>query len=192
MKKSAPIVVIGLVLVSIGIMLVAAFNKKDGSGTGRDGQNVVASTSIKYGAIDACSVLDVNIAEKILGVVPEKAEQPPSTKSGDVNVSSCSYATPAFTIEEVEAMRVATVVVRAPLSSEGADANQAPFDSRPVGSVNVKDYGSSAYWDPSHGQLNVLEEGAWYLLSVGTTRALERTIEDAKSMASTLGLENGI
>jgi hypothetical protein len=192
MKKSLRIIIIGLVLIGIVVTLVMAFDKKDGSETGKDGPGNAASKTIKYGVIDACRVLDINIAEKVLGVVPEKAEKTPDSKSGDVNVSSCSYATPAFTIEEVKTMRIATVVVRSPLSNEGAEANQAPFDKRSAGAVDVQGYGASAYWDPSLGQLNVLKEGAWYLLSIGTNRAPERTIEDAKSMATTLGLQNGI
>ncbi len=51
--------------------------------------------------------------------------------------------------------------------------------SKPAGVQDVSNVGDKAYWNPSFGQLNVLKNGNWYILSNGTLDKSKSTQADA-------------
>jgi hypothetical protein len=137
-----------------------------------------------YAAKDACNVLTQVIADQILGAGAEIGEGNNSATSDDVSVSTCTYSAKTDgTIAGVKNMKLATLMVRSPLSDAGVASNEQPFDPPKAGTQAVVGYGEKAFWDPEFGQLNVYKKGTWLIFSHGKANATDRTIDEAKQFA---------
>ena len=144
---------------------------------------------VTLGSVKACQVLTPAVALKILGEGAERGNAASDTSSEDITVSNCLYSSKTdSSLESVKNMRTASLLIRSPLTQEGADSNHTPFHSLKEGAVEISGYGDMAFWDPELGQLNVLKSGSWYILSIGKTGVSDHSIEDSKAFAGALGL----
>ena len=119
---------------------------------------------------------------RLLAVAP-KAETAVSqtADSEEVIVAACTYKT----TDESLPSQTASLILRSPKNQAGAISNQAPFSSaKPANSQTVYGVGESAYWNPELGQLNVLNEGNWLIITAGLVKASERTQEQAIQAAN--------
>lgn len=136
------------------------------------------------GPKDACNYLTAAIATKLLGEGVSKGDGGAAVNAEDLSVSTCIYTSKTgTTIADVKNMRSLTLLVRSPLTAEGAASNDEPFDSPKTGSIKVDGYGEKAFWDPELGQLNVLKGGMWLIISFGKTSLAESSLDDAKKLA---------
>lgn len=184
MKKSVVIGIIIVVIVAIGGFYTIS-NKQGASSDGKD-QSVTktSDTKTKLKTFDACEIFTLESARQILGEATTLSPGTPSASSDDLKVSNCSYNNEASTVAD---MRVASVLVRSPLTQDGVDGNKQAFnEQKPATAQSVSGYGQSAFWNTQMHQLNVLKDNNWIIISNGTSNPANNTLEDAKKVADKL------
>jgi len=134
---------------------------------------------------EACEVLTQEIAKSILGSVGEAAQPPPSTSTEDVKITSCVRANAAASLDSP---RSVSLLMRVATSVTGARGNESVFvsGSLPSGAMEVPGYGQAAFWTPAFGQLNILENGNWYILASGPIDPREHTLAETKTLADAI------
>lgn len=144
----------------------------------------------------ACEYLTQSVADKVIGQPgSEKGALAPESSSDDIKVSVCTYTQNLgedASLESIRNVRSVTLLVRAPLNEVGAESNKAPFKTPGGATTAVTGYGQQAFWDAEAGQLNILSDDVWYILSVGKSRAADRTLDEAKAFADSIALNNNI
>lgn len=179
MRKFLPYV-IAFVLVAGGI--AAYFLTKKGTtfvtGSTRT-STTPTDTNGNYEIVDACTILTQADADALLGGSATKVDTSiGNTATNDINVSTCSYSVPTQ-------LRSVTLLARSAKSAAGAAANRTQATSiKPEAAQDVSDFGESAYWDPTYGQLNVFKHSNWYILSSGGLKPSDKTLDGAKAMAA--------
>lgn len=74
--------------------------------------------------------------------------------------------------------------MRSALSDSGASSNKAVFGAGiPEGSDKVTGYGEEAYLTSPLGQLNVLKDNNWIIISNGPTKLRDNTLTKAQQVA---------
>jgi hypothetical protein len=120
----------------------------------------------QYQPADACSIFTSLKAEDLLGnnVIDLGTNSPVVT--GDTATSQCSYTD---TNPDKTKMVEAAIAIRSAVDDKGILKNKTDFaSSKPKMNVeNVTGLGSSAYFNETLGQLNILEGRNWYILSFG-------------------------
>jgi len=150
-------------------------------------KTTAASTA---GGKTACTIYTAADAQKLLGSTTQagssNADTP--TESDAIKVSTCTYIQDTGdSLDSLKTAKTASLLVRAPKTQAGTDSNKAQFTtSKPAGVTDVPGYGDAAYWDPQFGQLNILKNNTWYILSYGTTTISSRTLDDGKQFAAIL------
>jgi hypothetical protein len=163
-------------ILSVAIMAAAlsACGKKD-STTG------AAETSSRKLVSNACTVYTLDDAKEVMGAGAKRARTSLTpTSSDDIVVTTCAYddsSTPGV---------VSSVLIQSAKTDIGEGKNKSQFATPPAGSQNVVGYGVSAYWNPKYGQLNIFDHGNWYILSNGTLKIQDRTLDDAKKLADAI------
>jgi hypothetical protein len=178
--------VIGAVLVVAAVagVLVARHNSQDHT-------DKTISTAINHStafpSIKACNIFTLADAKQVLGDTAKGGASGTNTGSSDLEVSTCSYSQSSGTSAPVSATKSASLLVRAPKTGAGTTSNQNQFGTlKPADSQPVAGYGDNAYWDPQFGQLNILKNNAWYILSNGPITPVDRTLDQAKLLADLL------
>lgn len=142
---------------------------------------------------DACKVLTQTIAEQTLGQPVQPGQNGAQTSSDDLVVSTCTYTTKASTSADLQNVKSITILTRSAKTKTGEKSNKDQFSSqKPVGVANVDGYGSAAFWNSQYGQLNILKNGTWYVLSIGGSSVSDRNIDEAKKLADAIDLENKV
>ncbi len=180
MKKFALLL---LVIVAGSVGAYHYLNKSDGVAVNKTSDKSVATASAgAYKTKDACSVFNQQDADSVLGRVSKKGEVSASNASSDdIVVSNCLYY---VTGVGASSYRSASILVRSPKTKAGANSNTVMFnEQKPAGVQDVENIGDAANWSPEFGQLNVLANDTWYILSVGGTKPAEHTLQDAKVFA---------
>lgn len=163
--------IIALVVLVFGVVAAIVVNNQ--KTTAPDSQSNKKST---YDAPKACDILTAGLAQKIDAGLTAN-ESPDSGASSDaISVSNCNYYSVSTRVS-------VGLLVRAAKSDIGAKSNSDQFVTLPPGSEPVEGYGDRAYWDPSFGQLNILKNNNWYILSSGPVVAKDRTLADTKKLA---------
>jgi hypothetical protein len=192
MKKFLPFIIGALVLIAgAGAFVSLKKDKEPASNNAvvdQEPKNNKASSQIGK----ACDVLNLDIAKKVLGdnvdAASTNGDKP--TESDDLVVTNCNYSVSGATLGE---NKTASLLVRAPKTSRGIDSNKQAFGSlKPAAAQDVDGYGEMAFWNPDFGQFNVLKDDTWYIVSTGSLKPAERSPEDAKALAATLGLADGL
>lgn len=143
-------------------------------------QQPVAKTNM------ACQIFTAADAKALLGSSAQGGPGPVES-SPDLAVSSCSYSQSGGSGAGVSARESASLLVRAPKTDRGRTSNvNALGPLRPSGVEDVSGYGDSAYWDGQHGQLNILKNNNWYVLSYGSAAPANRSLDQAKQLADKL------
>lgn len=183
MKKSW-LVIVGAMALLMTIAAIAIFAGKQTdhkkSDTPAHGEHAAQG---HLGKKDACDYLSQKDAETLLGSGAEKGSLNADTSSDDVHVSTCSYNSKAETLPEVRNIRTASLLVRAPLTEAGGESNEVPFEKQPDGAQKVEGYGQQAYWDGAAGQLHILVDDVWMIMTHGKSNDSDRSLEDAKKLA---------
>ncbi len=136
-------------------------------------------------AVDACKVLTQEIATTYLGETPTESSVPQTMEySEDIAVSNCAFTT-KFVVGQPDSLRSVSLFARTAKTQAGATANQRTFtDQLPEGAQKVTGYGTEAFWDPTLGQLSILKNNNWYIVTGGqSTYPEKRTFDDAKKLA---------
>lgn len=134
----------------------------------------------------ACRLLTLGEAKQLIQDAVKSNQNPVYQSSPDLEVSTCMYSEQAPSIAAA-GRKSASLLVRYPKTSKGALSNRNEFGPlRPAAVQTVEGYGDSAYWDPDHGQLNILKNDTWYVLSYGQAAPSARTLDQAKQLADLL------
>lgn len=189
MKKLLTIAVtVAVVGAGVALVVMTRPGKADDGSTPAAAQSDTVAT--KSSAKDACALFTLADAKKLLGdsAVAGSGNTDKPTESDSIRVSICTFITDTGdSIDAIQDARTASLLVRAPKNQAGIDSNKNQFGSaKPAGVTDVSGYGDVAYWDPRYGQLNILEHDTWYILSIGSTTAGQRTLDDGKQMADVL------
>jgi hypothetical protein len=151
------------------------------------GSSPAAQTTPDYPtqAKKACEVLTADIAKTLLGSVGDESAPAPDPGSAGVNVSSCVRAN---TVVGFDKTRSVSLLMRVATSQTGAESNESVFTtgSLPTGAQQVDGYGDKAFWNPAFGQLNIFENGNWYILSSGQIDPRTHTLADTLKLADAL------
>lgn len=167
------VALIGVVVILAGATLVVV-SKKDDSGNPGGKENTSSSTS-KYKQVNACTAFTLADAQAVLGTGAQAGSDDGSaTESDDISVSTCTYTGSGV---------AATLLARSAKTADGAASNASQFATLPETGTSVTGYGDKAYWDSAYGQLNILKNNNWYILSNGPIRATDRTLENGKKLA---------
>lgn len=171
MKKKLIIVLVVVLLAGGGYFF---YNKNKADNKAEKAANTFVN-------IDACAVFTETEAQEVLGEAATKGTTTGPTSSDDINVSTCTYSNNATSAANIQ---LATVLVRSPKNSAGVDSNKAVFgNGKPQDVEMVQGYGVEAYYNADTGQLNVLKDNAWYIISNGLSSPSDRTLEDTKAVA---------
>lgn len=136
--------------------------------------------------VDACQRFTADEARGLLGETVISLNTAKPVLTDNITTSTCSYTD---TDRDQNKMRVAAVIVRTGINELGDKKIRDDFAaSKPTqGVVEVPDLGTSAYFDPSNGQLKVLDTHLSIIISygIGATPSLN-TLEDATALARLL------
>lgn len=154
-----------------------------GDTTGGDSGGDNGSTAYPTQSKKACDVLNDAVAKKVLGKVAPPTGPLPQNSNDSVTVSTCSRTNDADNISKAES---ATILLRVAKDETGAHSNELVFESLPAGSEEISGYGEKAFWNPAVGQLNILNNGNWYILSVGPIDPRKHTLEATKTLADAI------
>ena len=138
---------------------------------------------IVYEPAVACNLLTLDEAKEFLGDATINGVKGELTQVGDVVTSRCGYSDgKADTANAV----VIAIAVRSGINDKGIEQNKTQFNNgMPTSNVEIiKDVGDSAYFNKTTGQLNILKQSTWVLLSYGPgASSASNTIEDAVKLA---------
>ena len=188
--KRAWAYIIGLILVAgaaAGIILAVNSSKShdDNSHPASVQKKSVDNISAKK---QACGIFTLADAKLLLGDSAKGGENQAETSSKDVDVTTCNYSQDLSSNNApVSSSKAASLEVKLPKTADGIKSNQGQFGVIKSGNVqDVSGYGDSAYWDPEHGQLDILKNNTWYILSYGSSAPASRTLDEAKQLADLL------
>jgi len=136
----------------------------------------------------ACQRYTLADAKQLLGQSAKASTSPKTDSSGgNLYTSSCTYTKQALPGQESSAKQSSTLTIRQPQSEKGVQSNQGEFGPLiPKDAQIVDGYGDKAFWDPDHGELNILKAYIWYEFSIGPTNPGDRTLDQTKPMADLL------
>lgn len=170
--KKVILIVVALLAVGGGAAFLLTRDKKNDSGASNSG---TSASSGSYKIMKACDAFTLEDAKVVLGADAQTGISSPDNSTDDLNVSTCTFTNPANA--------GATLLARSAKTKTGADSNAKQFATLPEGATAVTGYGDKAYYEPTYGQLNILKNSNWYILSNGGIRPTDKTIELAKKMA---------
>lgn len=174
----------GLILAAAAAITLAVHssNSQDDK-TSNQPTSSATSRSVKQ----ACAIFTLADAKKLLGDTAKGGENGAPSSSADLAVSTCTYTQDAGNNVPVSTSPSATLLVRLPQTARGITSNRGQFGPlRPDSVQPVSGYGDSAYWDPQYGQLNILKNNTWYILSYGPITPADRTLDQTERLASIL------
>jgi hypothetical protein len=135
----------------------------------------------------ACKIFTLSDAKKLLGDTAKGGQNSVTTSSKDVDVSTCTYTEDSGSNAPVATHQSATLLARISRTPKGVVSNQSQFGPlKPAGVQDVSGYGDMAFWDAQHGQLNILKNNNWFILSNGPITPADRTLDEAKQLADIL------
>jgi hypothetical protein len=188
MKRWWPLVLgIALIAIVIAIILwgIGSFKSQRDNGLYSNAQS--PSNTTNKNITKACSIFTLPDAKVLLGDTAKGGELSPVTISKDVNISTCSYKQDNGNNVPVTSNKLASLKVNFPNSDKGRISNQNQFSAlKPANVQDMAGYGASAYWDSDHGQLNILKNNTWYILSYGPVTPDKRSLDETKKMADLL------
>ena len=182
---------IGALLViaaAVGLLAVRSNSNKHADKTSSSAASSQTQKSKKtFSERQACTVFTLADAKQVLGDSAKGGDTNSSTSSNDLAVSTCSYTQDSGSNVPVSSSKSASLLVRAPKTGAGITSNQNQFGYlKPAESQHVDGYGDNAYWDPQFGQLNILKNNTWYIVSNGPITPSARTLDQAKQLADLL------
>jgi hypothetical protein len=133
---------------------------------------------------NACTIFTLADAKQLMGDTAKGGSNPIFDSSKDFDVSTCTYTQDQGANAPVSSRKSATLLVQAPKTDIGTASNQKEFGPlKPGGVQDIPGYGDQAYWDPGHGQLNILKKNVWYIVSYGPSTPSDRTLGQTRQLA---------
>jgi hypothetical protein len=181
-KRITEIAIAVILLLGAGIAAVLVLG-----GSKKHTDNVAVSQPVKQKPNTACTIFTITDAKKILGNSAKGGEAGTNKTSADMQSSACSYEQVTSSKLQSADENTASLLVRTPQSEKGILSNNNQFGPlKPADAIAVDGYGSSAYWSPQLGQLNILKQNSWYIVSNGPIKPADRTLDEAKQLADIL------
>jgi hypothetical protein len=182
--------IIGLVLVAGAVAgVILAMNSSKAHDDNSHPASVQKKPSVSISPKkQACGIFTLADAKQLLGDSAKGGESQVDTSSPDVDVTTCNYLQDLSSSNvPVSSSKSAVLTVKIPKTQNGIKSNLGQFGPiKPAAVQDVSGYGDSAYWDPEHGQLDILKNNTWYILSYGSTTPASRTLDEAKQLADLL------
>lgn len=172
---------------AIAIIILAAMHSRRHDNTVAPASPSTAQQTANHKSKSACQIFTLADAKKVLGPGAKGGPPVSSNSSKDLAVSACTYTSGASGNAPMAGIKNASLLVQTPKNDQGIKANQKQFGTdKPADAVDVSGYGQQAYWDPQYGQLNILKNNKWYIVSNGPVTPADRTLDQAKNMADLL------
>lgn len=170
-RKIELIIGAGVLIVAAGLFfgIVSAF------------QN--AQPKVVYEPAAACAIFTQEEAVELLGERASRSGGSEPELTGNFAVSRCGYSDGA---SEKDELKVAAISLRAAINDQGIEQNKTDFTAgqQDPGVEILTGIGDEAYFNAGSGQLNILSDKNWYILSYGVgSSPLSNTVEDAAEMA---------
>jgi hypothetical protein len=140
-----------LLTIGMGLVIIA------GAATYAIANRKPASDSHSLVPIAACKTLTLSEAQAVLDASARLKTNSSATTKNNIQTTTCAYAT---------ATQTATVTVQSPLDVQGLTWIDNTFHDRMGNYLRVTGYGHHAYYDEATGQLNVHDNGSWYVISL--------------------------
>jgi hypothetical protein len=178
---------LALVLIAAAATAIVAAVKSFKSHDDKASGSTSAVNKKTQAAKAACDIFTLADAKLLLGSAAKGGDNTQESSSPYLAVSDCTYAQEQASSAPVSSGQSATLLVRAPKTEKGVASNSNEFGAlRPVGVQDVAGYGDNAYWDAAHGQLNILKNQNWYIVSYGPVSPAERTLDQTRQLADLL------
>jgi hypothetical protein len=138
---------------------------------------------IIYEPANACDLLTLAEAKTLLGDKTINGVHTTPIQKGNLTVSQCGYSDG---LPDTAHAMVAAVVVRSGINDAGIAQNKAEFVAgKPSAGVeDVAGVGDMAYFNTGLGQLNILKDTTWLILSYGQNADPQgNSLDDAVKLA---------
>ena len=139
---------------------------------------------IVYKPTNACDLLTPAKAQDLLGDGVISVDTKGATITGNVATSKCSYTDRS---ENQDSMKVAAVAVRSGINNDGVAQNKVDFATSKANStiITVDKLSDDAYFNRTLGQLNILDDKRWIIISYGVgATPQDNTVDDAIQLAN--------
>jgi hypothetical protein len=136
-----------------------------------------------YQPVKACDMFTSAKAQDLLGDKVISVDTKAPVVSGDTAVSKCSY-TDSNPVKDK--MMVAAIAVRTGINEDGLKQNKTEFAASKSNNKTevVENLGDSAYFNKVTGQLNILKDHEWIILSYGVgSTPQDNSLDKAKELA---------
>jgi hypothetical protein len=179
---------LGLVLIAAAVAAGIGAARNSKSHNDKTSNTTTATTKPAPAAKKACDIFTLADAKQLLGDTAKGGQSTTDASSQDLTVTTCTYTqSSAGSSLPVGSTNSASLLVRAPKSQKGITGNANEFGQlRPRSVQDVSGYGDGAYWDIEHGQLNILKNNNWYILSYGPVTPADRTLDQTRQLADIL------
>lgn len=182
--KNSKFLIAGILIITFSVFLIVAATNMM-----RLNQTVQTNTSMKditVKKVKACDILTKEVAQDLVKNINQSNVNSSETKSNDILVSQCTYTqTQMQNKKTTQKLQTVSLLARSALTKQGADSNSAIFgENTPIGSKKIGGYGDAAFWSPATGQLNILKNQNWYILTVGVNEAKNRSLSETQKFAN--------
>lgn len=175
MKKSYIITGVAVILAAAGA--IAYFVSRPQSSYTNS-----SATERTFAQHDACQLLTEEKAKSILGTMAVLGSDSLPSSTDDLKVTNCTYNNDAGNFKDIISI---SVLVRSPLNKDGHNSNVQAFENPAIiGEQPVDGYGEKAVWNAATGQLNVLKDDNWIIITYGKTTPSSRTLGEVKPAAT--------
>jgi hypothetical protein len=179
---------IAIVLVAaaaVAIVFAAKNSKSHDDNT--NNQTAVKAENTSLPSKNACTVFTLADAKQLLGGTAKGGVNPVFSSTAEFDVSTCVYNQGQAVNAASASRNSATLLMQFPKTDTAVASNQKEFGLFKPGSVqDVAGYGDAAFWDVEHGQLNILKNNTWYIVSYGPSTPSNRTLDQTKQLADML------
>ncbi len=159
MNKNVIIGAIAVVIILAGGYF-AITNKKVNNAAAPSSSASSQSSSAPKAGKEACAILTPEIAAQLVPGIQKGDGQNSNASTDSIKVSSCNYITSG------QPYTTMNLLARSALDTDGKKSNADMFgDQKPAGVEDVSGVGDKAYWNPTLGQLSVLKNDNWYIIS---------------------------
>jgi hypothetical protein len=121
---------------------------------------------IVYEPANACDLLTMDEAKSLLGDSTINGIKQTPIQRGDTTTSQCGYSDG---LVDTSHAVVAAVNIRSAINEGGVKLNKAQFEAgKPTGAQDITGIGDEAYFNSGLGQLNILKDTTWIIVSYGS------------------------
>lgn len=160
-------VVVAIIIVFVGLSLYS-YN--------------TAQPKIVFEPANACDLFTLDEAKTLLGDQTIKTITNTPVQQKNLTVSNCAYSDG---LADTANARVAAINIRSAINDAGIQENKTQFEAgKPTGIQEVSGIGDTAYFNAGLGQLNILKDTTWVIVSYGAgADPTANTLEDDTQLA---------